>query len=270
MLVDHHCHLDVTEFDASRDAIVERARATGVGILVSISMRIRRFDKLLAIAERYPNVYCTVGTHPHCAHEELDIPVSEIVRLSAHPKVVGIGEAGLDYHYDNSPRDAQAQGFRAHIAAARETGLPLVIHTREADEATISILETEMAAGPFKAVLHCYTGGAELARRGVEMGLYVSFSGVLTFKAADALRAIAAEVPLDRLLVETDAPFLAPVPMRGKVNEPAFVVHTAAALAKVRGLSSADVARITTENFHRLYSKVPQDGTSEKSGTVAA
>jgi TatD DNase family protein len=269
MLVDHHCHLDVAEFDATRDVVVARASAAGVAILVSISMRIRRFDKLLGIAERYPNVYCTVGTHPHCAHEELDVPVSEIVRLSAHPKVVGIGEAGLDYYYDNSPREAQAQGFRAHIAAARQTGLPLVIHTRDADEATIAILEEEMAKGPFKAVLHCYTGGPVLARRGVELGLYVSFSGVLTFKGADALRRIAADVPLDRVLVETDSPFLAPVPMRGKTNEPAFVVHTAAALAKVKGVTPEEIARVTTDNFHRLYAKVPRAELAGKSDTVA-
>jgi TatD DNase family protein len=270
MLVDHHCHLDFPNFEADRDGIVARARSAGVGILVTISTRIRRFATIQTIAERYANVYCSVGTHPHYAHEELDVPVSEIVRLAQHPKVVAIGEAGLDYHYDNSPRDAQAQGFRLHIAVARETGLPLVIHTREADDATLAILEEEMEKGAFKAVLHCYTGGAELARRAVEMGHYVSFSGVLTFKNSDDLRAIAAETPLDRILVETDAPYLAPAPMRGKTNEPAFVVHTAAALAKVRGVSLAEIGRITTENFHRLYAKVPQPAPTAKSDSVTA
>lgn len=270
MLVDHHCHLDFPNFEADLDGVVGRATSAGVGLLVTISTRIRRFATIQAIAERYPNVYCSVGTHPHYAHEELDVPVSEIIRLSAHPKVVAIGEAGLDYHYDKSPREAQAQGFRLHIAAARETGLPLVIHTREADADTIAILEEEMAKGAFTAVLHCYTGGAELARRAVAMGHYVSFSGVLTFKNSEALRAIATDTPLDRLLVETDAPYLSPVPMRGKINEPAYVVHTATALAKVRGVSPAEIARITTENFHRLYAKVPQPAPSDKSDSVAA
>ncbi|WP_072391298.1 TatD family hydrolase [Hyphomicrobium sp. CS1GBMeth3] len=255
MLVDHHCHLDFPEFAADLDGVVARAKAAGVGTLVTISTRIRKFDQVRAVAERFPDVYCSVGTHPHNADEELDIPASEIIRLAQHPKVVAVGEAGLDYHYKNGTPAAQAQGFRTHIAAARETGLPLEIHTRDADADTLAILEEQHAKGAFPAVLHCYTGGRELAMRAVDLGLYVSFSGVISFKKTEALQEIARDVPLDRILVETDAPFLAPVPYRGKTNEPAFVVHTAATLARIRGISEADVARATTENFFRLYTK---------------
>jgi TatD DNase family protein len=258
MLVDHHCHLEFPQFAPGRDAVVARAAAAGVGIIVTISTRIRRLPELLALTEAYPNVYCSVGTHPHNAHEELDIPVEEIIRLSAHPKVVAIGEAGLDYYYQKSPKEAQAEGFRRHIAAARITGLPLEIHTRDADEDTICILDDEYAKGPFPALLHCYTGGEVLARRAVELGLYVSFTGVITFKKSEALRAIAAQIPLDRLLVETDAPYLAPDPYRGKTNEPAYVVHTAATLATVKGVSAEEMATATTENFYRLFTKVPR------------
>jgi TatD DNase family protein len=196
-----------------------------------------------------------VGTHPHYAHEELDVSVEEIVERARHPKVVAIGEAGLDYFYDNSPREAQERGFRNHIAAARATQLPLVIHTRDADDDTAAILREEMARGRFPAVLHCFTGGARLARTGLELGLYVSFSGILTFKKSEALRDVAREVPLDRLLVETDAPYLAPGKHRGKRNEPAYVVETAAMLAKVKGIAPEELARATTNNFFRLYSK---------------
>jgi TatD DNase family protein len=259
MLVDHHCHLDFPDFEADRAGFVARAAAAGVGAMVTISTRIRACDVYRRIAEAHPAVFFSVGTHPHQAHEELDIPIAEIVRLSAHPKCVAIGEAGLDYFYKKSPPEAQAEGFRRHIAAARETGLPLEIHTRDADADTIRILDEEMARGPFKAVLHCFTGGAELARRAVALGLMVSFSGVVTFKKSEALREIAAEVPLDRLLVETDAPFLAPDPHRGKRNEPAFVVHTAATLARVKGVSEVDFARATTANFFRYFDKAPRD-----------
>ncbi|HEY7549022.1 MAG TPA: TatD family hydrolase [Hyphomicrobiaceae bacterium] len=258
MLVDHHCHLDYPDFADDLDGVVGRARAAGVGLLVSISTRIRRFDGLLRIAEAHDNVLCSVGTHPHYAHEELDIPVGEIVERARHPKVVAIGEAGLDYFYDNSPREAQERGFRNHIAAARATRLPLVIHTRDADADTAAILTEETARGPFPAVLHCFTGGAELARTGLDLGLYVSFSGIVTFKKSEALRAVARAVPLDRLLVETDAPFLAPGKYRGKRNEPAYVVETAAVLAQLKGISPQELARATTENFFRLYSKAPR------------
>lgn len=255
MLVDHHCHIDRHEFADDLDGVVARAQAAGVGVMVNISTRIRRFADVQAVIERFDCVYGSVGTHPHQAHEELDIPVSEIVRLSRHPKIVAIGEAGLDYFYKHSTPDAQAQGFRSHIAAARETGLPLEIHTREADADTLAILRGEYKQGAFPAVLHCFTGGRELALGAVDLGLYVSFSGVLTFKKSEALRAIAEEIPLDRLLVETDAPFLAPEPFRGKKSEPAHVVHTAAVLADVKGVSAEEIARVTTENFFRLYTK---------------
>jgi TatD DNase family protein len=255
MLVDSHCHLDFPDFESELDQIVARGEAAGVGAMLTISTRVRQFERIRAVAERFPNVCCSVGTHPHYAAEERDVQLGEILAHAAHAKVVAIGEAGLDYHYEKSPIPDQEHGFRLHIAAARETGLPLVIHSREADEHTTRILEEEMAKGPFSAVLHCFTGGEGLARRGVELGLYVSFSGVLTFNKSDALRDIAAWVPLDRLLVETDAPYLAPMPMRGKRNEPAYVRHTAAALAKVKGVTETDIARVTTENFFRLFAK---------------
>jgi TatD DNase family protein len=257
MLVDHHCHLDFPQFAADRGAVVARARAAGVGPLVTISTRVRRLPELIALAEAHEGVFCSVGTHPHYAHEELDVPLAEIVRLAQHEKVVAIGEAGLDYHYQRSPPEAQAAGFRRHIAAARETGLPLEIHSRDADADTARILEEEHGRGPFPAILHCFTGGADLARRALTLGLYVSFSGVISFKKSDELRAIAAGVPLDRLLVETDAPYLAPEPYRGKTNEPAFVVHTAAALAKVKGVTPDELAAATTASFFRLFAKVP-------------
>jgi TatD DNase family protein len=257
MLVDSHCHLDFPDFAEDRAGVVERAHAAGVGLMVTISTRVRRFDEIVALVERFDAVFGSVGTHPHNAHEELDIGADALIRLAEHPRIVAIGEAGLDYHYDNAPRDAQAQGFRAHIAAARETGLPLVIHSRAADDDMIRILEEETARGPFPAVLHCFSSGAALARAGVALGLYVSFSGILTFKKSDALRAIAAEVPSDRLLVETDAPYLAPVPHRGSTNEPAYVAETAKVLASVRGWSIDETAARTTANFGRLFAKVP-------------
>ena len=255
MLVDHHCHIDRPEFASHLDGVIARAHAAGVGLRVNISTRIRRFAEVQAIIERYDTVYGSVGTHPHQADEERDIPAAEIVRLSKHPRIVAIGEAGLDYFYKHSSPEAQAQGFRNHIAAARETGLPLEIHTRDADADTLAILEDEHAKGAFPAVLHCFTGGRDLAMRAVDLGLMVSFSGVITFKKSDALRNIAREVPLDRLLVETDAPFLAPDPYRGKTNEPAFTVHTAAALAAVKGVTPEALAEATTGNFFRLYTK---------------
>jgi TatD DNase family protein len=258
MLIDSHCHLDFPELKDELDTVVARARAAGVGLMVTISTRVRRFDDVLAIAERHDQVFSSVGTHPHNAAEEPDVTAAELVQLARHPKVVAIGEAGLDYHYDNSPRTDQEKGFRTHIAAARETGLPLVIHAREADDDIARILEEESARGSFPFVLHCFTSGLELARRGLALGGYVSFSGVVTFKNAQALRDIAREVPLDRILVETDAPYLAPEPMRGRANEPAFVVHTGSRLAAVKDLNEAELARATNDNFFRLFSKVPR------------
>jgi TatD DNase family protein len=257
MLVDSHCHLDFKDFAEDLDAIVARAEAAGVGRIVTISTRVRRQADLLAIAERFPNVYCSVGTHPHEADEEEGIPASELIERTKHPKVVALGEAGLDYFYQYGSREAQERGFRTHIAAARVTGLPLVIHTREADEDCGRILEEEMAKGPFKAVLHCYTGGRELAMKAIALGLSISFTGILTFKKSDALRALAAELPADRIMVETDAPYLAPGKHRGKRNEPSFVVEVARVLAEARGVSFEEISRQTTENFFRLFSKVP-------------
>jgi len=259
MLVDSHCHLDFPDFADDLDGVVNRAREKGVGRMVTISTRVRRQDGLLAIAERFADVFSSVGTHPHHAHEELDITTADLVARTRHPKVVAIGEAGLDYHYDNSPRDAQEQGFRAHIAAARDTGLPLVIHSREADNDTARILEEETGKGAFPAVLHCFTGGRDLAMRGVALGHYVSFTGILTFKNSQSLRDIAAALPADRILVETDAPYLAPNPYRGKRNEPAYVTETATVLAQTRGVAADEIARQTTENFFRLFSKVPRE-----------
>lgn len=258
MLVDHHCHLDFPKLSDDLAGVLARARAAGVGVMVTISTRIKRLPELLAIAEANANVYCSVGTHPHNAHEELDITVDDIVRLSEHPKVVAIGEAGLDYYYQHSTPEAQAEGFRRHIAAARRTGLPLEIHARDADADTAAILEEEHAKGPFPAILHCYTGGPDLAARALKLGLYVSFTGVVTFKKSEALREIAASVPLERMLVETDAPYLAPEPYRGKPNEPAYVVHTAKTLAAVKGVTPDELAAATTDNFFRLFGKVPR------------
>jgi len=255
MLVDSHCHLDFPDFAAELPEVVARAKAAGVGHLVTISTRVRRFDTIRAIAERFEGVTCSVGTHPHYADEELDVTTADLVALAEHPKVVALGEAGLDYHYDKSPRAAQEQGFRTHIAAARETGLPLVIHAREADAHTAEILEEESAKGAFPFLLHCFTAGPELARRALALGGYISFSGVITFKKSEDLRAIAASVPLDRILVETDSPYLAPVPHRGHRNEPSFVAETAKVLAAARGERPEEVAEATTRNFARLFSK---------------
>lgn len=267
MLVDHHCHLDFPQLAADRAGLLARARAAGVGAMVTISTRVAKLDELIAIAAAHPNVFCSVGTHPHYADDEPDVTVADLVAKSAHPKVVAIGEAGLDYYYQKSSREGQAAGFRRHIAAARETGLPLEIHARDADEDTARTLEEEYAKGPFPAILHCYTGGPDLARRAVALGLIVSFTGVVTFKRSDELRAIAAEVPLDQMLVETDAPYLAPVPFRGKTNEPAYVVHTARCLAEVKGISAEDFAAATTENFFRMFKKVPRRVMMEAQAT---
>ena len=259
MLIDSHCHLDFPDFASELDAVVARAKAAGIGRLVTISTRVRRHAQVLAIAERFPQVFCSVGTHPHNAHEELDIDAAALVAIAQHPKVVAIGEAGLDYHYDNSPRLAQEQGLRQHIAAARQSGLPLVIHSREADADMAHILEEETGKGVFPAVLHCFTGGRDLAFVAIALGHYVSFTGILTFKNSQALRDIAAALPAERVLVETDAPYLAPLPYRGKRNEPAYVVETAKVLAQARGVSLDEITRQTTENFFRLFSKVPRD-----------
>ncbi len=258
MLVDSHCHLDFPDFAAERDAIVARAREQGIVRLLTISTKVHKFPEIRAIAQSYDNVFCSVGTHPHYADKEPDVTTADLVKLSNDPRVVAIGEAGLDYFRNNSSVEGQERGFRRHIAAARETGLPLVIHAREADDDVARILEEESGKGAFPFVLHCYTGGPDLAKRGVALGGYVSFSGVITFKKNDAIRAVAAAVPADRILVETDAPFLAPEPHRGKRNEPAFVVNTARALAEARKSDFETISQQTTENFFRLFSKVPR------------
>jgi TatD DNase family protein len=255
MLVDSHCHLDFPDLAADEAGVIARAERAGVGLLMTISTRVRRNASLQAIAARHDNIVFTVGTHPHHAAEEEDVQVSDITALAAHPKCVGIGEAGLDYHYDRSPRDVQEKVFRTNIAAARETGLPLVIHARDADDDMIRILTQEMGQGAFKAVLHCFTSTESLARVGIELGFLISFSGVLTFRRSHELRRIAAIVPLERLLVETDAPYLAPEPYRGKPNEPAYVVETAKVLAATRDVAADEIARLTTSNFLNLFEK---------------
>lgn len=258
MLIDSHCHLDFPQLSDELDAVLARAQDAGVALMVTISTRVAQFGKLKDIIEARDNVFCSIGTHPHNAAEEPDVTADELIEIARHPKVVAIGEAGLDYHYDHSPRDAQEKGFRTHIAAARETGLPLVIHAREADEDVARILEEESEKGAFPFVLHCFTSGPDLAKRGLALGGFVSFSGVVTFKKADALREIVRTVPSTRVLVETDAPYLAPEPFRGKTNEPSFVAHTATRLATVRGISADELAQITTENFFNLFTKVPR------------
>jgi TatD DNase family protein len=256
MLVDSHCHLDFPDFADDLDAIVARAAAAGIGRMVTISTRVKRMRELLDIAERFPDVYCSVGTHPHHADEEDGIPADELIALTKHPKVVALGEAGLDNFYQHGSSEAQERGFRAHIAAARQTGLPLVIHTRDADDDCGRILEEEMTRGSFRAVLHCYTGGRELAMKAISLGLSISFTGILTFKKSQGLRDLAAELPADRIMVETDSPYLAPGKFRGKRNEPSYVVEVAKVLAETRGVSLEEISRQTTENFFRLFSKV--------------
>lgn len=257
MLVDSHCHLDFPDFTEELDDIVTRAEAAGLGRMVTICTRVRKFPQVLAVADRFENVFCSVGTHPHNAHEELDITTQEIIELSKHPKVVAIGEAGLDYFYQKDHAKAQAEGLRNHIAAARETGLPLVIHSRDADDDMIAILREESEEGAFPFVLHCFSSGRALAETGVELGGYVSLSGILTFKNSQEIRDIASDVPMDRLLVETDAPYLAPMPYRGKRNEPSYVVETAKVLAETKSVSVDETWQATTDNFFRLFNKVP-------------
>ena len=257
MLIDTHCHLDFPDFDEERDALVARAHAAGVGRMVTISTRVSKLVTLLAITDRHPSVFCSVGTHPNNANEELDVTADDLVRLAEHPKVVAIGECGLDYFYDTQTPEDQKTGFLRHIEAARRTQLPLVIHSRSADDDMATILRQETGKGAFPFILHCFSSGEALARTGVELGGYVSFSGILTFPKSTELRDIAKDVPLDRLLVETDAPYLAPKPWRGKRNEPSYVVNTAEVLAETKGVSFEEIARITTENALRVFSKMP-------------
>ncbi len=254
-LVDSHCHLDYLERDGEIEPVVARALNAGVGTMVTICTKLSEFERIEAIARRFPRVYCSVGVHPHEAGKEGQETPERLIELAAHDKVVGIGETGLDYFYDKAPREAQAECFRRHIDAARRTGLPLVIHARDADDDTVAVLQDEYAKGAFPGVIHCFTAGPELARAALDIGFYISLAGIITFKSAESLRDTVREVPLDRLLVETDAPYLAPVPKRGKTNEPANVVYTAQALAELCGIAAADFADTTTENFFRLFSR---------------
>jgi TatD DNase family protein len=257
VLVDSHCHLDFPDFEVERDDIVARAREAGLVRMVTISTHVRKFDTIRAIADTYEDVFCSVGTHPHNADQELDITADDLVRLAEDDKVVAIGEAGLDYFYDKAPREAQAEGFRRHIDAARRTGLPLVIHARDADDDMARILTEETEGkGAFPFVLHCFSSGRALAETGISLGGYVSFSGILTFKKSEDIRAIAKDMPADRILVETDSPYLAPPPHRGKRNEPSYVKNTAQVLADTRGVSLDEIGTATTENFYRLFSRV--------------
>jgi TatD DNase family protein len=256
ILVDSHCHLDFRDFSDELDAVVERAEAAGVVRMVTICTHLSRFEQVRAVAERFDSVFCSVGVHPHEAGPEGVTGPDLLIRRADHPKVVGIGETGLDFHYDHSPRDAQRESFRSHIAAARETQLPLIVHTRNADAETLAILAEEGVEGSVPGVIHCFSTGRELAEKAIQFGLYISLSGIVTFKAAEGLREIVRDLPLDRLLVETDAPYLAPVPNRGKRNEPAFVRHTAERVAEIRGIDVATLAAATTSNFYRLFSKV--------------
>jgi TatD DNase family protein len=255
MLVDSHCHLDFPELAADLSGVLARAAAANVQAMLTISTRLDRFPGVRAIAESAPNLWCTVGIHPHEAAEE---PLDEPARLVAetqHPKVVGIGEAGLDYFYEHSPREDQIRNFRAHIAAARQTGLPLVVHARDADDDLCHILQEEHEIGAFPGLIHCFSSGRGLAEKALSLGLYISISGIVTFKKADELRTIVRDIPLDRLLVETDAPYLAPVPHRGRSNEPAFVRHTAASVAAIKEIGLENLAEQTTRNFFRLFQK---------------
>ncbi len=255
MLVDSHCHLEFPDFNGELDQLVRRADEANIGTMLSIGTRLEKYTQPLEIAKKYKNIFCTVGTHPHNARDEQGFSTRDIIELAKHEKIVGIGETGLDFHYNKSPREIQEKSFRNHIAAARQTGLPLVIHTRSADDEMAQILSDEMKKGTFGGVLHCFSSGDKLADTALELGLYISFSGILTFKTAGEIRQVAKNAPADRILVETDAPYLAPVPMRGRRNEPAYVVHVATCLAKIRQVSLDEITLQTTENFFTLFNR---------------
>mgnify|MGYP002778799055 CR=1 FL=1 len=258
MLIDSHVNLHHPQFADDQDAVIARARAAGVGLMVTICDRVSAFEAVHAVAMAHPDIWATVGTHPHEAKENPDLTVADLLALAERPKVVGIGETGLDFHYDWSPREVQAAVFRTHVAAARESGLPLVVHTREADAAMAEILEAEHARGPVKLLLHCYTSGPELARRAAALGAWFSVSGIATFKAADDVRAVIRDMPADRIIVETDCPYLAPVPMRGRRNEPAYLPHVLAKLAEVRGWTPEAAERRTEDAFFALFDRIPR------------
>lgn len=258
MLIDSHVNLHAPQFDEDRDAVIERARAAGVQLMVEISDKLTTFEATHGIAMAHDDIWCTVGVHPHEAKDAADLTAQTLIDLAQRPKVVGIGECGLDFHYDFSPRDIQAAVFRQHVTAARETGLPLVIHTREADEVMTEILREEQAAGPFRMLMHCYTSGAELAKTAAELGAWFSVSGIATFKAAEDVRAVIRDMPADRIIVETDCPYLAPIPHRGRRNEPAYVGHVLDKLAEIRGWSPEDADQRTTDAFFSLFDRIPR------------
>jgi TatD DNase family protein len=258
MLIDSHCHLDTFD-DAEIPEVIARAREAGVERMVTIGIRTNQSAAVRSLTERFPEVWGTVGVHPQRVGEAPLPSVAELLALADHSRIVGLGESGLDYFYDKAPHEMQREGFRRHIKAAQLSGLPLVVHTRDADEDIQAVLEEEhRAGGPFPFVLHCFSSGRALAEAAVRLGGYVSFSGILTFRNGEAIRAIAADLPEERLLVETDSPYLAPVPLRGKRCEPAYVLHTAKALAAVRGVGLDEVEALTTANFHRLFTKAPR------------
>ena len=257
MLIDSHVNLHAPQFNEDRDEVIARARAAGIGLMVNISDKVSHFEAVRALAD-HPDIWCTVGTHPHEAKENPDLSAADLIALAVDPRVVGIGETGLDFHYDLSPRDIQARVFRSHIAAARETGLPLVVHTREADQVMGDILEEEHARGPFKMLMHCYTSGAELAARAAALGAWFSVSGIATFKAAEDVRAVVRDMPADRIIVETDCPYLAPVPHRGRRNEPAYLPAVLAKLAEIRGWSGPEAEQRTEDAFFALFDRIPR------------
>jgi TatD DNase family protein len=255
--IDSHCHLDFPELVGELGGVLQRADAAGVGLMLTIGTKLSQFPGVLAIAAEHAQVYCSVGIHPHEAEAETLSGADELVRLAQHPKVVGIGETGLDFHYDHSPRDLQERNFRSHIAAARATGLPLIVHSRNADKEMAAILRQEIAEGPLTGVMHCFSSSRQLAEDALEIGFYISLSGIVTFKNAEDLRQTARAVPMERLLLETDAPYLAPIPKRGQRNEPAYLAHTAAKVAELKGVPVAELARVTSANFHNLFRKIP-------------
>jgi len=261
MLIDSHCHLDFPELASDEAGVLARARTAGVAAMLTIGTRLDQFERVRAIAERHENIWCSVGVHPHEAKEEGQRTPDRLVEAAGHAKVIGIGETGLDFYYEHSPRDRQAEVFRVHAAAARATGLPLIVHTRDADPETIRILQEEVAKGPLTGVIHCFSTGRELAEKALEFGFYISLSGIITFKNAGTLREIVRDLPLDRILVETDAPYLAPVPYRGRRNEPAYVAATAAAVAALKGVEPDELAAVTTDNFFRLFAKATRPAT---------
>jgi len=255
MLIDSHCHLNYKGLVEDQAAVIGRARARGVTGMLCISTREREWDEVIAIAEREPDIWASVGIHPHEADEHVHVDAAKLIAAARHPKVIGIGETGLDYYYDHSDRDQQKRSFRAHIAAARETGLPMIVHTRDAEEDTAAIIEEEMRKGAYPALIHCFTASGGFARKMLDLGLYISIAGIVTFKNARELQETVATLPSDRMLIETDAPFLAPVPHRGKPGEPAFVADTAAFIADLRGEDTQELMDRTADNFFRLFTK---------------